>query len=189
MSKPATFVLAIAALVLAVVIVAVLVLRQGSGGGGADLTAAQPAAPTPEREPIVAPTSPPPGTRIASAPPRHPPAPPPVQEPRPRAATGEDAGARLDEASLLSRLHDLAASDPPRSLELAREAIARFPDGANAPEFEWNVVKALANMDRYGEAEEEARSMLRRFPGSAFSEDVEHHLLNHPPNPPSAPAP
>jgi len=187
MSKPASFLLAIAVmLVLAVVIVAVLVLRHD--GGGAELTAAQPAAPPPVRDPMVAPTSPPPGARIATEQPRRPPA-PPVLEPRPRAPTSDDAGARLDEASLLSRLHDLAASDPPRSLELAREAVARFPDGANAPEFEWNVVKALANMDRYGEAEEEARSMLRRFPGSAFSEDVEHHLLNHPPNPPSAPAP
>jgi hypothetical protein len=185
MSKPAIFVLGIAVLVLAV-IVAVLVLRHD--GGGADLTAAQSAEPTPVREPIVAPTSPPPGTRIATEQSRRPPA-PPVKGPRPRTATTEDAGARLDEASLLSRLHDLAASDPPRSLELAREAVARFPDGANAPEFEWNVVKALANMDRYGEAEEEARGMLRRFPGSAFSEDVEHHLLNHPPNPPSAATP
>jgi hypothetical protein len=186
MSKPATFLLAIAVLVLAVVIVAVLVLRHD--GGGEDLTAARPAAPTPVREPIVAPTSPPPRARIATEQPRRPPV-PPVVEPRPRPPTTDDAGARLDEASLLSRLHDLAASDPPRSLELAREAVARFPDGANAPEFEWNVVKALANMDRYGEAEEEARGMLRRFPGSAFTEDVEHHLLNHPPNPPSAPKP
>jgi tetratricopeptide (TPR) repeat protein len=99
------------------------------------------------------------------------------------------AGEHLDEASLIATLHDLAASDPPRSLELAREAVARFPDSAIAPEFEWNVVKALANMDRYEEAAEEARRMLEKYPGNVFSDDVEHHLLNHPPNPPGTPAP
>jgi len=45
-------------------------------------------------------------------------------------------------------------------------------------------VKALANMDRYQEAEEEARGMLEKYPDNPFSVDVEHHVLNHPPNPP-----
>jgi hypothetical protein len=89
----------------------------------------------------------------------------------------------LDETSLLSKLHDLAASDPPLSLKLAREAVARFPDSPNAPEFEWNVVKALANMDRYDEAKEEARIMVEKYPGNSFAEDVDHHLIHHPPNP------
>jgi hypothetical protein len=89
----------------------------------------------------------------------------------------------LDEPSLIATLHELAASDPPQSLKLAREALARFPDSPHAPEFEWNVVKALANMDRYREAEEEARRMLEKYPDSPLSVDVEHHVLNHPPNP------
>ena len=90
---------------------------------------------------------------------------------------------RLDEASLIAKLHDLAASDPDQSLKLAREALKSFPDSPHAPEFQWNVVKALANMDRYQEAEEEARGMLRNYPDSPLSVDVEHHVLNHPPNP------
>lgn len=96
-------------------------------------------------------------------------------------------GERLDEASLVARLRDLAASDPTLSLKLAREAVARFPNSANAAEFEWNVVKALANMERYNEAEQEALVMLRRYPDNPFTDDVEHHVLNHPPNPANVP--
>jgi TolA-binding protein len=83
----------------------------------------------------------------------------------------------------MAKLHELAASDPPLSLQLAREAVARFPDSPDAPEFEWNVVKALANMERYEEAEDEARVMVKKYPDNYFSADVERHLLNHPPNP------
>ncbi len=93
----------------------------------------------------------------------------------------------LDEPSLLTELQDLAASDPPRSLKLAREAVARFPDSPNAPEFEWNVVKALFNMRRIDDAEQEARVMVARYPGNHFTGDVVHHLLNHPPNPSDVP--
>ena len=83
----------------------------------------------------------------------------------------------------MAKLHDLAASDPPLSLQLAREAVARFPDSPNAPEFEWNVVKALANMEHYKEAKDEARIMVKKYPGNNFAADVDRHLLNHPPNP------
>lgn len=93
----------------------------------------------------------------------------------------------LDEQSLLAELQDLAASDPPRSLKLAREAIERFPDSPNAPEFEWNVVKALFNMRQIEDAEQEARIMVARYPDNQFTGDVVHHLLNHPPNPDDVP--
>jgi hypothetical protein len=105
----------------------------------------------------------------------------------PRTLAEPPAPEPLDEASLIATLHELAASDPPQSLKLAREAIARFPESPHAPEFEWNVVKALANMDRYGQAEEEARRMVEKYPDNPLSVDVEHHILNHPPNPPGTP--
>jgi TolA-binding protein len=89
----------------------------------------------------------------------------------------------------MAKLHDLAASDPPLSLQLAREAVARFPDSPNAPEFEWNVVKALANMERYKEAKEEARVMVKKYPGNYFAADVERHLLNRAAPPPNIPEP
>lgn len=91
---------------------------------------------------------------------------------------------RLEEVAALEKLRSLAASDPPQSLQLAREALQRFPQSSNAPEFAWNVVKALFNMDQLEEATAEARIMLRKYPGSYFANDVDHHLLNHPPNPP-----
>jgi hypothetical protein len=115
------------------------------------------------------------------------PAPVPTAAPRPRKPAEPPAPERLDEASLIAELHDLAASDPSQSLKLAEEALARFPDSPHAPEFEWNVVKALANMDRYREAEDEARAMLEKYPDNPLSADVEHHVLNHPPNPPGMP--
>jgi len=88
-----------------------------------------------------------------------------------------------DEASLLSELHELAATDPPESLRLARQAVNRFPDSPNASEFQWNVVKALFNLGRLDEAKNEARTMLVQYPKSSFTGDVIHHLLNPPPNP------
>jgi len=83
----------------------------------------------------------------------------------------------------MTKLHDLAASDPPLSLRLAKEALNRFPDSSNAPEFNWNLVKALFNMGRVEEAQKEARVMVSKYPGNYFAADVDHHLLNHPPNP------
>ncbi len=94
-----------------------------------------------------------------------------------------ESGKRLDEDSLLAKLHELAATNPLVSLQLAREAVARFPDSPHASEFEWNVVKSLANMERYAEAREEARLMVDKYPRDEFSDDVYRHLLNHPPNP------
>jgi hypothetical protein len=93
----------------------------------------------------------------------------------------------LDERSLLTELQELAASDPPLSLKLAKEAVERFPDSPNAPEFEWNVVKALFNMRQLDEAEHEARTMVAKYPDNHFTGDVVHHLLNHPPNPSDLP--
>jgi hypothetical protein len=109
--------------------------------------------------------------------------------PRLRKPAEPDAGKRLDEAALMAKLHELAHTDPPLSLQLAKEALARFPNSPQAPEFEWNLVKALANMEHYKEAKEAARVMVKKYPGNDFAADVERHLLNHPPNPPNIPEP
>jgi hypothetical protein len=109
--------------------------------------------------------------------------------PRLRMAIEPGAEKPLDETSLMTKLHDLAASDPPLSLRLARDALDRFPDSPNAPEFNWNLVKALFNMGRVEEARQEARVMVSKYPGNYFAGDVDHHLLNHPPNPTDIPNP
>lgn len=88
-----------------------------------------------------------------------------------------------NEMAILGKLHTLAASDPQQSLKLAREAIERFPHSSSAPEFEWNVVKALVNLGNFEGAKDEARIMVRNYPGDDFSIDVERHLLNPQPNP------
>jgi hypothetical protein len=111
---------------------------------------------------------------------------PAVARPPGPAPAEPHAAKPLDETSMLEQLHDLAASNPPLSLKLAREAVARFPDSPNAPEFEWNVVKALFNLRQLDDAEAEARIMLSKYPGSYFTGDVVHHLLHHPPNPSDA---
>jgi len=103
------------------------------------------------------------------------------------ARSARPAPVEPDEQSLLTDLRDLAASDPPLSLKLAREAVERFPDSPNAPEFEWNVVKALFNMRQLEGAEQEARVMVAKYPDNPFTGDVVHHLLNHPPNPTDLP--
>jgi hypothetical protein len=108
----------------------------------------------------------------------------PVDVAKTPAQAEPDPGEVLDEPAVLAVLHDLAASDPPRSLKVAKEAVERFPDSPSAPEFEWNVVKALFNMGRLDEAKDEAELMVQEYPGSYFTGDVEHHLLHPPPNPP-----
>ena len=176
MSKPAIIIVLAAAVIVLAVILPVFAHHEKR-----PVPARVPAE---SQESMTAPTSPVPTEAARRA---LPPLPvPSLTGPRLTKAAEPAVRERLDEASLIARLHDLAASDPPLSLKLAREALARFPDSQNAPEFEWNVAKALANMDRYKEAEEEARRMLERYPDNPLSIDVEHHLLNHPPNPPRA---
>ena len=108
---------------------------------------------------------------------------PTLVAPRVQAPAVPDAGRLADEASLLTKLHDLGISDPPLSLKLAKEAVDRFPDSPSAPEFEWNVVKALFNMQRFEDAKAEARIMLWKYPNSDFTVDVDRHLLHTQPNP------
>jgi hypothetical protein len=142
-------------------------------------------APIETQDPIGA--VPAPSEPVAKAPPPLPAALP--TGPRLRMAIEPDAEKPLDETSLMTKLHDLAASDPPLSLRLARDALDRFPDSPNAPEFNWNLVKALFNMGHVEEARQEARVMVSKYPGNYFAGDVDHHLLNHPPNPTDVPNP
>jgi hypothetical protein len=172
MSKPAIVVLGALGVIALAVLLGVFALRDKRPSP----------APPEAQDPVVAPIRSAPTTATANPLPRFPP--PFVAGPRLRKPPEPDAGKRLDETSLMAKLHELAASDPPLSLQLAREAVTRFPNSPNAPEFEWNVVKALANMEHYKEAEDEARIMVKKYPGNDFAADVDRHLLNHPPNPP-----
>jgi hypothetical protein len=104
--------------------------------------------------------------------------------PKPRRPALPDAAKPADPAALLAKINELGPSNLPLTVELARDALARFPDSPTAPEFAMNLAKALLHMGRVDEAREEARRMLRNYPDSPFTREVEHHLLTNPPNPP-----
>jgi hypothetical protein len=181
MSKPATVAMAVGS-VGVVALLFSLVLNKGQGS-----IPARPRGPAPLAEPTVSEPAPSVPPETAEVKPH--PAPRTTVGARPAlpAALEPNADKPLDEPSLLAQLHDLAASDPPLSLRLAKEAVKRFPDSPNAPEFEWNVVKALFNMRQLEDAEHEARTMVAKYPDNHFTGDVVHHLLNHPPNPSDVP--
>jgi hypothetical protein len=177
MLKPATVAIAVGSLGL-IALLFLLVLKKSQGSipvrawGPAPLTASEPATSLPLGTAEVEPHPTPQPTLAQSALP---------------AAVEPIVDKPLDESSLLTELRELAASDPSLSLKLAKEAINRFPDSPNAPEFEWNVVKALFNMRQLEDAEREARTMVAKYPDNYFTGDVVHHLLNHPPNPSDVP--
>jgi hypothetical protein len=169
MSKPATVMLGALAIIalLAVLIAFALDRKQPSPGES--------------QEPVVATAS----AVNLDAPPRSVPAlPAPDASSKGlahrRSPAGKDAGVLMTAAALLAKLHDLAASDPASSLRLAKEALARFPDSPDAPEFEWTVVRSLSNLERFDEARKEAVFMIKKYPGTSWSSDVQRHVLSNP---------
>ena len=78
------------------------------------------------------------------------------------------------------RLHQLAETDPPLSLELARRGNARFPHSPDAPERAFIVTKSLVDMGRFKDAQQEARRMLKDYPNDPHTRDVQRHLLSNP---------
>lgn len=139
--------------------------RSAASSGGADSPAPSTApggkAPTPDG---AGPTA---ATRGPDA------APPAVLTPR-------DVAALVSEASLMVRLHQLAETNPPLSLELARQGNARFPRSPDAPERAFIVVKSLVDIGRFKDAQKEARRMLKDYPNDPKTLDVERHLLSNP---------
>jgi TolA-binding protein len=99
---------------------------------------------------------------------------------RPPALTAKQLAAMVNEAALMVRLHQLAETDPPLSLRLAREGNARFPHTPDAAERAFIVVKSLVDMTRFKEAQDEARKMLKDYPNDPHTLDVERHLLSNP---------
>jgi hypothetical protein len=163
-----------------VVLLGVAVFRARHGGGEAQAdgtgvaaraqnTTAAPA-PPPVSAPLV-PAPPPPSAPIAKN-----------NEPIPpgRPVRPEASAPLAGEAAIMERLRGLEGSDPPLTLRLAREANARFPDSPDAPERAWMAVKSLVNMQRLSEAHDEAQTMVNRYPGTSWSQDVQRHLLSNP---------
>jgi TolA-binding protein len=120
----------------------------------------EPAAPPAPRAPVAAPTHP-----------------VPAVWPSPPAQPGE--------ASLMATLHGIGATDPARTLAIARKGNERFPGSADAPERAWMICQSLAALGRFPEAQDEARRMVSAYPDTSWAADVRRHLLTQSPDPPS----
>ena len=133
-----------------------------------DVDPASPALPAEEvRPPAPGPTVGPPKEAGVNAPAITAPA-----QPRP-AATGDDLVA-------METLRELLNSEPRRAIELARQANKRAPDSPDAAERAWIVVKALASLQRFHEARDEAATLASKYPDSSWAMDAKRHLLVQP---------
>jgi len=106
---------------------------------------------------------------------------PPAMEARAAPATEEPK----DEAGLMARLEQLGLSDPAESIRLARLGDERYPNSPLAAQRGWVVAKSLVEQKRFPEAQEEARRLVAKYPGSPWAADVERHLLVYPLGQPS----
>lgn len=90
-----------------------------------------------------------------------------------------------DESTLMTELRALINTAPLQALALARRGDALFPNSPDAPERAWAAVKSLDLLKRFHEAQAEARLMLRLYPDTPWTEDVERHVLLYPLDQPS----
>ena len=56
----------------------------------------------------------------------------------------------------------------------------RDPDGSDAAERYWVIVKSLAVEGRFEDAQREAAIMVPKYRGTRWADDVERHVLAHP---------
>src|SRR4051812_12879969 len=119
-----------------------------------------------------------PPVEVAAAPPA--PLPPPDPRPPRREPAEPPPASAPTEGSLMATLRELGASDPARSLELAREGNRRFPASPAAAERSWTICKSLAALGRSSEAQAEARKMVEQYPDTTWAADVQRHLLSQP---------
>ena len=109
--------------------------------------------------------------------------PQPPTEPITRAA--ETATAPDLEATIMARLHAIAAREPATALGLALQGNARFPDSPDAAERGWIICRSLVELKRFPEAVAEARVVVEHYPNTPWAEDVAAHLLINPMSDPS----
>lgn len=84
------------------------------------------------------------------------------------------------EVTLIQRLRDLKFSDPERSIRLAEDFDAGFPDSDFTPERAWYQARNLVYLKRFDEARALATRMLEQYPDDSWSRDLSRHLLSHP---------
>jgi len=87
--------------------------------------------------------------------------------------------ALLTDEALMGRLRAAQNSEPASAVELAREAIRRFPDSSDAPERASILIHALAQLNRSSEARGEAENMVNYYPDSHWVREVEQFTGAH----------
>ena len=90
-----------------------------------------------------------------------------------------------DEEAIMAKLSQLGEGSPLESLALARQGNEYFPSGSGAPQRHWTIVRSLENLNRFHEAEEEAKSMVALYPDDPLTLDVRRHVLIYPLDQPS----
>ena len=80
----------------------------------------------------------------------------------------------------MQKLRELLEKDPPAARAAARKDLDRDPDGSDAPERYWVIVKSLAVEGRFEDAQREAAIMVPKYRGTRWADDVERHVLAHP---------
>lgn len=80
----------------------------------------------------------------------------------------------------MQKLRELLEKDPPSARAAARKDLERDPDGPDAAERYWVVVKSLAVEGRFEDAQREAAIMVPKYRGTRWADDVERHVLGHP---------
>ncbi len=80
----------------------------------------------------------------------------------------------------MKALQELLDKDPEAAMRAARKDLADDPDGPDAAERNWVVVKSLAVLGRFEEARREADVMVPKFQGTRWANDIERHVLAHP---------
>jgi hypothetical protein len=150
-----------------------LVVVAGVGLGAAAFLRAKPAPPPTAS---VAP--------VAVAPPPAPPAPAPPppgpgQSPSTTAPPLAGAEAALSESVLMARLRNVAGSNFPLAVELARAGNRRFPDSPDAPERTSILIHALAAEGLARDARGEAEYAVNHYPDSSWVQEIERFTGAH----------
>jgi hypothetical protein len=150
-----------------------LVVVAGVGLGAAAFLRAKPAPPPTAS---VAP--------VAVAPPPAPPAPAPPppgpgQSPSTTAPPPAGAEAALSESVLMARLRNVAGSNFPLAVELARAGNRRFPDSPDAPERTSILIHALAAEGLARDARGEAEYAVNHYPDSSWVQEIERFTGAH----------
>jgi hypothetical protein len=130
------------------------------------------AAAAPPIDAVPAPVAPPAAPPPSAAP--HPPG--PDQSPSTTAAPprpGSEAARPLSEAVLMARLRQVAGTNDPLAVELARAGNRRFPDSPEAPERASILIHALAAQGMAKEARGEAEYAVNHYPDSQWVREIE----------------